>query len=93
MDVEEAVEHLKFEIDNKMIRRTIFTNQAIEVVLKEIENLREKTEKYYVLIYKIREKIKELEEEAEICRKEGCENTEDFDNCCVEILKELLEED
>ena len=41
---------------------------------------------------KIREKIKELEEEAEICRKEGCENTEDFDNCCVEILKELLEE-
>lgn len=37
MTEEEAVEELKFEIDNKMIRRTIFTNQAIKVVLKELD--------------------------------------------------------
>lgn len=45
MNLEEAVEHLKFEIDNKMTRRTIFTNQAIEVVLKEIEYLK-KNQRY-----------------------------------------------
>lgn len=44
MELEEAVEHLKFEIDNKMIRRTIFTNQAIEVVLEELEKLKKENE-------------------------------------------------
>ena len=44
MDLEEAVEHLKFEIDNKMIRRTIFTNQAIEKVLEELEYFKKENE-------------------------------------------------
>ena len=44
MELEEAVEHLKFEIDNKMIRRTIFTNQAIELVLDLVEKLQKENE-------------------------------------------------
>lgn len=37
MDVNDAIEYLRFEVDNKLIRRTIFTNQAIEVILKELD--------------------------------------------------------
>lgn len=67
----------------------------------EIENLREKTEKYYMLIYKIREKIEDYQNEIEceksyleqgiICEEEYKDRVKVY-NSYIFILNKLLEE-